>query len=129
MATPRDGCNRRRGFPLSTVAGLSTFVHLSLQTYGTACRHDQLSTVPFMTASEIDHDAPTPVYRQIAALIIADIESGSLVVDRKIPSESALTQRFGVARETARSAVRYLREEGWVYTVPQRGTYVANRQP
>ncbi|MFD5562028.1 MULTISPECIES: GntR family transcriptional regulator [Kitasatospora] len=80
-----------------------------------------------MDQPEIDHDAPTPVYRQIAALIIADIERNALAADRKIPSESALTQRFGVARETARNAVRYLREEGWVYTVPQRGTYVAAR--
>ncbi|MDF2260532.1 winged helix-turn-helix domain-containing protein [Streptantibioticus ferralitis] len=80
-----------------------------------------------MAASEIDHDAPTPVYRQIAALIIADIESGLLVVNRKIPSEAALVQRFGVARETARHAVGYLREEGYVFTVPQRGSYVADR--
>ncbi|MGW7412938.1 GntR family transcriptional regulator [Streptomyces sp. NPDC054863] len=80
-----------------------------------------------MAESEIDHDAPTPVYRQIAALIIADIERGTLTVNRKIPSESALVQRFGVARETARNAVRFLRDEGWVFTVPQRGTYVADR--
>ncbi|MEU8891174.1 winged helix-turn-helix domain-containing protein [Streptomyces sp. NPDC048442] len=80
-----------------------------------------------MAEREIDHEAPTPVYRQIAALIIADIERGSLVVNRKIPSESALVQRFGVARETARSAVRFLRDEGWVFTVPQRGTYVSDR--
>ncbi|WP_330174515.1 GntR family transcriptional regulator [Streptomyces sp. NBC_01498] len=74
---------------------------------------------------EIDHESPTPVYRQIAALIVQEIESGALPVNRKIPSESALTQRFGVARETARNAVKHLREAGWVFTVPQRGTYVA----
>ncbi|MFM9611484.1 GntR family transcriptional regulator [Streptomyces niveiscabiei] len=79
--------------------------------------------------AEIDHEAPTPVYRQIAALLIAEIESGAIQVNRKIPSEAALTQRFGVARETARNAVKYLREEGWVFTVPQRGTYVAEREP
>ncbi|WP_019063021.1 GntR family transcriptional regulator [Streptomyces prunicolor] len=79
--------------------------------------------------SEIDHESPTPVYRQIAALIVAEIENGALEVNRKIPSESALTQRFGVARETARNAVKHLREEGWVFTVPQRGTYVADRKP
>ncbi|MGW1835817.1 GntR family transcriptional regulator [Streptomyces sp. NPDC002067] len=76
---------------------------------------------------EIDHDSPTPVYRQIAALIVKEIESGALPVNRKIPSESALTQRFGVARTTARHAVAHLREEGWVFTVPQRGTFVKER--
>ncbi|GAQ55185.1 winged helix-turn-helix domain-containing protein [Streptomyces acidiscabies] len=79
--------------------------------------------------SEIDHEAPTPVYQQIAALLIAEIKSGSIEVNRKIPSESTLTQRFGVARATVRNAVKYLREEGWVFTVPQRGTYVAERKP
>ncbi|MEU2825900.1 GntR family transcriptional regulator [Streptomyces bacillaris] len=78
--------------------------------------------------SEIDHESPTPVYRQIAALIIEEIRSGAIPVNRKIPSESDLTQRFGVARETARNAVKFLRDEGWVFTVPQRGSYVAERK-
>lgn len=76
---------------------------------------------------EIDHESPTPVYQQIAALIIDEIRSGALPVNRKIPSEKGLTDRFGVARETARNAVKFLRDEGWVFTVPQRGTYVADR--
>ncbi|MEV0275965.1 GntR family transcriptional regulator [Streptomyces sp. NPDC050610] len=80
-----------------------------------------------MTASEIDHESPTPVYRQIAALVIADIQSGALPANRRIPSEASLVQRFGVARETVRNAVRFLREEGHVFTVPQRGTYVCER--
>ncbi|UQI46694.1 winged helix-turn-helix domain-containing protein [Streptomyces sp. HU2014] len=78
-------------------------------------------------ASEVDHESPTPVYRQIAAAIIADIGSGALPAGRRIPSEAALVQRFGVARETVRNAMRFLREEGYVFTVPQRGTYVADR--
>ncbi|MEW1658279.1 winged helix-turn-helix domain-containing protein [Streptomyces sp. NPDC093707] len=80
-----------------------------------------------MAASEVDHESPTPVYRQIAVAIIADIESGALAVNRRIPSEASLVQRFGVARETVRNAVRFLREEGYVFTVPQRGTYVSDR--
>lgn len=75
----------------------------------------------------IDYDAPTPPYQQIASEIIRDIESGALAVDRPIPSESALIQRWGVARDTARRTVRHLRELGYVYTVPQRGTYVRDR--
>ncbi|WP_372412185.1 GntR family transcriptional regulator [Streptomyces luteireticuli] len=80
-----------------------------------------------MPVPEVDHESPTPVYQQIAALIIADIERGTLTVNRRIPSEASLVQRFGVARETVRNAVKYLREEGYVFTVPQRGTYVADR--
>jgi GntR family transcriptional regulator len=80
-----------------------------------------------MGLSEIDYEAELPPYRQIAAAIIADIESGALAPGRRVPTESAIMQRYGVARDTARRAVRYLREEGYVRTVPQRGSYVIDR--
>jgi GntR family transcriptional regulator len=51
--------------------------------------------------------------------------SGELVPDRPIPSESTLMQRYGVARETARKAVRVLVSEGLVFVVQGRGAYVA----
>ena len=78
--------------------------------------------------SEIDHDADTPVYQQIAAIIAARIESGELQPRRPIPSEAQMVQEWGVARDTARAAVAYLREQGLVYTVPRRGTYVSPRE-
>ncbi|MBB6170605.1 DNA-binding GntR family transcriptional regulator [Nocardiopsis mwathae] len=78
-----------------------------------------------MSEDEIDYDSPTPPYRQIAAVIIDEIKRGELRPDRPIPSEATMIQRWGVARDTARRAVRYLREEGYVYTVPQRGTFVS----
>ncbi|MFK0289925.1 winged helix-turn-helix domain-containing protein [Streptomyces sp. NPDC090442] len=62
-----------------------------------------------------------------AAEIIADIESGALAPGRRVPTESNLMQRYGVARDTARRVMRYLREEGYVRTVPQRGSYVIDQ--
>lgn len=75
----------------------------------------------------IDHEAPQPVYQQIAAILRARIESGELVPDRPVPSESTLMQTYGVARETARKAVRVLVAEGLVYVVQGRGAYVTSR--
>ena len=75
----------------------------------------------------VDHEAPQPVYQQIAAILRARIESGELVPDRAIPSESRLMQDYGVARETARKAVRVLVGEGLVYVVQGRGAYVTRR--
>jgi DNA-binding GntR family transcriptional regulator len=51
--------------------------------------------------------------------------SGQFPADTRIPTESELVETFEVARSTARRAVAALREEGLVYTVPARGTYVA----
>jgi DNA-binding GntR family transcriptional regulator len=75
----------------------------------------------------IDHHGPQPVYQQIAAILRAQIEARELVPDRPIPSEATLMQRYGVARETARKAVRVLVGEGLVYVVQGRGAYVARQ--
>lgn len=80
-----------------------------------------------MDERKIDHESEIPVYVQIAAYVIADIKKGEIPVGRRIPSESALVQRYGVARETARAAVRQLRDKGYVRTVPQRGSFVIER--
>ena len=66
-----------------------------------------------------------PPYRQIAAIIKRGILSGQYRRDTRIPTETELVETYEVARSTARRAVAALREEGLVYTVPARGTYVA----
>ncbi|GII55128.1 hypothetical protein Pth03_35170 [Planotetraspora thailandica] len=69
----------------------------------------------------------TPLYRQIADDVIGRIRDGALQERRPIPSETTLVQQYDVARETVRRAVALLREEGWIYTVPQRGSFVSPR--
>lgn len=73
----------------------------------------------------IDHDAPTPVYAQLAAILRARIERGDWQPGRRIMSEAQLVQAYGLARETTRKAVRVLIEDGTLFTVPGRGTFVA----
>jgi DNA-binding GntR family transcriptional regulator len=67
---------------------------------------------------------PTPPYRQIAAILRARIEAGDYGPGDQLPSEKTIEQTYGVARETARRAVRLLREEGHAVTIPGRGSYV-----
>ncbi|WP_327745396.1 winged helix-turn-helix domain-containing protein [Streptomyces europaeiscabiei] len=78
---------------------------------------------------EIDRFDPTPIYKQVARVIRAKIESGELRPRDPIPSESRMVADYGVARDTARQAVALLRSEGWVITLPQRGTFVADQPP
>jgi DNA-binding GntR family transcriptional regulator len=73
---------------------------------------------------EIDHGAPLTPYRQLAAILKARIERGDWQPDRAIASETRLVQEYGLARTTVRRAIAALVEEGVVYVVPQRGTYV-----
>ena len=77
----------------------------------------------------IDPIAPVPPYRQIADILRRRIASGKYRPDTRIPTESELVEEFEVARTTARRAVSVLREEGMIYTVPNRGSYVARETP
>ncbi|MEU8131955.1 GntR family transcriptional regulator [Streptodolium elevatio] len=78
-------------------------------------------------AREIDHRSPSPPYRQIAAYLVADITAGVFAVGAPIPSEKELCEAYGVARNTVRNAVRWLRDAGYVETVVGRGSYVLDR--
>ncbi|WP_433730758.1 winged helix-turn-helix domain-containing protein [Actinoplanes sp. CA-051413] len=68
------------------------------------------------------------VYRQLAELLRQEILSGRLQPGQKLPSETTLVQRYGIARETARRAVAVLRAEGIVGVVRGHGV-VVREQP
>ncbi|WP_433254015.1 GntR family transcriptional regulator [Streptosporangium sp. CA-135522] len=66
-----------------------------------------------------------PVYQQIAAGIQSQIKAGELLPNRRVPSEKELMRKHGVAKATVRQAMAFLRDQGWVFTVEYRGTYVS----
>jgi DNA-binding GntR family transcriptional regulator len=74
--------------------------------------------------AELDHEGGTPLYRQIADIVEAQIAAGELQPDRPIMSETRMAEEYGVARLTARRAVAELVERGLVYVVRGKGTYV-----
>lgn len=74
---------------------------------------------------EIDRAAKAYPYEQIAAWLEDRIRRGDLKPGMPLPSETTLIQEFpGTARTTVRRAIRKLREQGLVETLPRRGTYV-----
>jgi GntR family transcriptional regulator len=72
----------------------------------------------------VDQRDPTPLYIQLAEILRGQIESGRLADGEPIPSETYLQQEHGVSRVTVRKAVALLRDEGLVYTIQARGTFV-----
>lgn len=76
----------------------------------------------------VDHFDPRPKYLQIVAIVREQILEGELEPMTPIPSESRMVQIHGVARETVRQAVATLRDQGWVFTIQARGTFVSPRE-
>lgn len=74
----------------------------------------------------VDLDGPEPLYEQIADVLAARIADGTYPPRRRIPSEAAICEEFGVARPTARSAIRLLVDRGLVRTMRGKGSYVAD---
>ncbi|MCO6005641.1 GntR family transcriptional regulator [Actinoallomurus purpureus] len=68
------------------------------------------------------------VYVQIADAFAERIEHGELTPGARLPSEMKLAEEYGVARLTARRAVRELVTRGLVKTLPGKGTFVIERQ-
>jgi GntR family transcriptional regulator len=64
-----------------------------------------------------------PPYLQVAEIIRGQIRSGKLPAGSRI-TEAEITETYEVARSTARRTLAVLRDEGLIFTVPQRGSYV-----
>lgn len=75
----------------------------------------------------IEHRGEEPPYQQVASWLRGRIESGDLRPGDVLPSEKDLMDGTGLARVTVRKAMRVLRDEGLIYTVATRGSYVARR--
>lgn len=65
-----------------------------------------------------------PKYYFIKQHIIDQINRDELMADDVIPSERQLMEQFGVSRITVRKAIDELSQEGYLYKVQGKGTYV-----
>lgn len=78
---------------------------------------------------EIIRDGPVPVYRQIAGHLRRRIAAGEFEPDRDpLPSRKTISQETGAALTTVDRAMQLLRDEGLVYTVPAKGSYVRRQE-
>lgn len=69
-----------------------------------------------------------PMYMRIQQYIRDQIESGKWESETLIPTEFELMEQFGVSRITVTTALRQLVNEGIIYRVQGKGTFVSNKK-
>ncbi len=73
----------------------------------------------------INKELPLPLYYQIKEDIINRIKSKEYVYDEKIPSENELKKIYNVSSITIKKALSDLVNEGYLYRIQGKGTFVA----
>lgn len=76
-------------------------------------------------SSKVDPNSAVPLYKQIIDILMERINSGQYVVEDKLPSEVMLMQEFSVSRITIRNAITEMVEDGILYKVQGKGTFVS----
>ena len=73
----------------------------------------------------IDNKSGTPIYDQIYSQIKDQIISGALKQDELLPSIRGLAKDLRISFITTKRAYEELETEGFIYTLPAKGCYVA----
>lgn len=78
---------------------------------------------------QVERDAPDAPFQQLAGILRARLKRGDWKTNRAIPGENALADEYGLSRPTVRRAIAALADEGLLYALSGRGTYVAEQKP
>ncbi len=78
-----------------------------------------------MEFNQLDKNSSEQLYLQIRRILLKAIRDQDLLPGQRIPSVSELSDLTTVSRMTVRQALQALIDEGWLYTVPGKGTFVS----
>lgn len=74
----------------------------------------------------INYRDSRPIYEQIADSLRMQIAKQMLLPDEKLPSVREIASELSINPNTIQRAIRQLEQEGYVYSVSGRGTFVAS---
>ncbi|WIV19120.1 FadR/GntR family transcriptional regulator [Paenibacillus polygoni] len=79
-----------------------------------------------MIAIQFNRVSSNKLYIQIYDQILSEIQSGTLQLGDKLPTERELCAQFGVSRAPIRQALSALEMKGYIYSRQGEGVYVKN---
>jgi GntR family transcriptional regulator, phosphonate transport system regulatory protein len=74
----------------------------------------------------INREGGIACYQQLSEILIEQIEKGVFKPSEQIPTEMELSKKYKLNRHTIRHAIEKLENEGFVYKIKGKGTFVAN---
>ncbi|NJB82737.1 GntR family transcriptional regulator [Wenyingzhuangia aestuarii] len=77
---------------------------------------------------KIDEDSRIPKYKQIVDSIVANIASGNLKVNQKIPSINNFSEEFYLSRDTVGKAYNILKERKIITSIRGKGNYITRTE-
>jgi len=83
--------------------------------------------IPYQSFIKTDRDSDVSLYMQIANQLINAIQRGYLPFGTKLPGTRALSQILEVHRNTIVAVYDELFAQGWVETLPNKGTFVIGK--
>ena len=69
----------------------------------------------------------SPLYYQLAEIIINDIKEKNLQENDRILTEREYCEKYNLSRSTVRQAIAYLEKKGYIYKVQGCGTFVSSK--
>ena len=75
----------------------------------------------------LDHRDSRPIYEQIADAFRRQIEAGILSPGDRLPSVRELSAQLTINPNTIQRACRELEKDGWIESVPGKGSFVRSR--
>ncbi|NQX64498.1 GntR family transcriptional regulator [Paenibacillus alba] len=66
-----------------------------------------------------------PKYMQLKQEILSWLHAGKLKANDQMPSENEIAEQFQMSRQTVRQTFGELEQEGWLYRMQGKGTYVS----
>ncbi|MEX2462324.1 MAG: GntR family transcriptional regulator [Paenibacillaceae bacterium] len=73
-------------------------------------------------------DKQMPKYLQLKREILSWLHLGRLKPEEQMPSENEIAEQFQMSRQTVRQTFGELEQEGWLFRVQGKGTFVSNPQ-
>lgn len=76
---------------------------------------------------ELNYRDSRPIYEQIMDSVRRLVIAGVMQPDEKLPSVRELSSQLAINPNTIQRAYRELEQEGYIYSVPGKGSFVARR--